>query len=246
MCCLNGGPPGSESLYLSQLLRANPLLALSLLICIVTILWCILLVRRQRNRLDQGLTGLLGLIAIYESLRILKDSGFGALAEFHRLDGWVDFVSACLYLVAAVILKTSSVDRSATEVHLRLVEADEKSADLSGGIIATVPELGHPLVDSSPLAIFAVDAHGAVTYCNPAAEMLTGWTRTELVGHELPFDPNGPILAKNGRLIECAVWVAAIRTPHGPSRGKLILVAGSDLLRDAGLEFSGRPHSAAS
>jgi hypothetical protein len=225
-------------LYLAQLLRANPLLALALLICIATILWCILLTRRQPNGLDKVLTGLLGLIAIYESLRILKDSGFAAFSRFHVLDGWVDFISACLYLVAALILKTSSVDRSATRVHMRLMEADEKPAELGGAAMAAMPELGHPLMESSPLAIFAIDQHGAVTYWNPAAETLTGWTRSDMVGHDLPFDPKGPLHAKNGRAIECAIWSAPLRAPQGPPRGKMFVAAGRAALHDAGLEFS--------
>ena len=113
-------------MYLAQLFRANPLMALALLICLATILWCILLIRRQRGTVDRVLTALLGLIAIYESLRILKDSGFAMFAHLHILEGWVDFISACLYMVAALILKTSSVDRAATRVHLRLMEAGEK------------------------------------------------------------------------------------------------------------------------
>jgi hypothetical protein len=225
-------------LYLAELFRANPLMALALLICLGTILWCILLIRRQRNSVDKVLTGLLGLIAIYESLRILKDSGFAIFAHFHRLEALVDFVSACLYMVAALILKTSSVDRAATRVHLRLVEAGEKPMDLSNTAMAAVSDVGHPLVDSSPLAILAISAQGVVTYCNPAAEMLTGWTRGELVGHSLPFDPGGPIQGKNGRPIECAVWTAPIRAPHGPPRGKVIIAAGSAALRDAGLKWS--------
>jgi PAS domain-containing protein len=101
-------------------------------------------------------------------------------------------------------------------------------------------------LESSPLAVFAIDAQGAVTYCNPAAEMMTGWMRMELVGHELPFDPNGPMQAKNGRLVECAIWIAPIRATHGPPRGKLIIAAGSNALRDAGLEFTvpGKPRAA--
>jgi hypothetical protein len=142
-------------LYLAQLFRANPLMALALLICLATILWCILLIRRQRNSVDKVLTGLLGLIAIYESLRILKDSGIAMFAHFHMLEGWVDFISACLYMVAALILKTSSVDRAATRVHLRLMEAGEKPMDLSNVALAAVSELGHPLVDSLPLAVLA-------------------------------------------------------------------------------------------
>jgi hypothetical protein len=106
-------------LYLAQLLRANPVMAIALLICLATILWCILLTRRQRNGLDKALTGLLGLIAIYDALRILKDSGIAAFARFRTMEGWVDLISACLYLMGALILKTSSIERSATKVHLR-------------------------------------------------------------------------------------------------------------------------------
>lgn len=213
-------------------------MGLALLICLATILWCILLTRRQRNGLDKVLTGLLGLIAVYDALRILKDTGFSAFARFHTMEGWVDLISACLYLVAALILKTSSSDRAATKVHLRLVEADEKPVDLSSAVIAAVPELGHPLVDSSPLAIVAIDPHGVVTYWNASAESLIGWTRSELVGHELPFDPNGPMQSKNGKFIEAAVWTSPIRSLHGHPGGTLIIAAGNAALRQAGAELS--------
>jgi hypothetical protein len=76
-----------------------------------------------------------------------------------------------------------------------------------------------------------------VTYWNPAAEMLTGWTRQEVMGHALPFDPDGPVQAKNGRLIECAIWTAPIRVPQGPPKGKVIVAAGANALRQANLEF---------
>lgn len=219
-------------------------MALALLVCLATILWCILLTRRQRNGLDKILTGLLGLIAIYESLRILKDSGFNPFTHFRIVEGWVDLISACLYLLAALILKTSSIDRAATRVHLRLVEADEKPADLSSAVMAAVPELGHPLVDSLPLAIFAIDAQGTVVYWNPAAENMIGWTRNELLGHDLPFDPHGPIQGKNGNFMEAAIWTSPIRSPNGQQRGTVIVAAGIAALHDAGVELSapGKPH----
>ncbi len=225
-------------MYLAQLLRANPLMALALLVSLATILWCILLTRRQRNGLDKVLTSLLGLIAIYDALRILKDTGFSAFARFRSMESWVDLISACLYLVAAFILKTSSIDRAATKVHLRLVEADEKHADLTSAVIAAVPELGHPLVDSSPLAIFAIDAQGMVTYWNSAAENLIGWKRNELVGHDLPFPPLGPIQAKNGNLIEAAVWTSPLRSANGQPRGTVIIAAGKTAMLQAGVELS--------
>jgi PAS domain-containing protein len=118
------------------------------------------------------------------------------------------------------------------------MEAGEKPRDLANAGIASAAELRNTLVDASPLAMFAIDLQGAVTYCNPAAEILTGWTRNELVGHQLPFDPGGTIQGKNGRPIECAVWTAPLRTLHGPPRGKVIIAAGGTVLRDAGLKWS--------
>jgi hypothetical protein len=221
-------------LYLAQIFRSNPLMALALLVCLATILWCILLTRRQRNSLDRILTGLLGLIAVYQALRILRDSG---LVNFviGRVDGWVDLVSACLYLAAAVIIRISSTDRAATKMQLRLVEADEKPVDLTKGPIAAVPDLAHPLVDASPLATFAIDLHGTVIYWNAAAESLTGWTRDELVGQQLPFAHGGPIMSKHGGPVEAAVWMTPLRTANGAPRGTLVVAAGIVALRDAGL-----------
>jgi len=236
-------PRGSNSLSLAELLNANPLLALAFLTCLATILWCILLTRRQRNGLDKLLTGLLGLIAIYQSLRILSDSGLATFARFRTLEGWVDLISACLYLLAAFILKTSSINRAATQVHLRLVEAElveteDRAAEMTSAVRAAVPELGHPLLDASPLAIVATDAHGITAYWNPAAENLLGWTRQEVVGHDLPFDLTRPLEAKNGSVIDAAVWTAPIRSLNGQPSGTLIIAAGKGALQQAGVEFS--------
>ena len=236
--------PRRLRLYLAELLRTNPLVALALLICLATILWCILLTRRQRNGLDKILSGGLGLLVIYDAVRILMDSGFPALAHLKSIEGWVDVTSACLYMGAANILKSSSSDRAAAEVHLRLMEADEKPFDLTNAVMASLPELSHPLLDSSPIAIFAIDARGMVTYWNPAAENLIGWTRTELIGHELPFDPRGPIQAKDGRTIAAAVWTAPIRSFQGHPSGTLIIVAGGAALREAGIDAAGKPSMA--
>ena len=232
---------------LAQLLHANPLMALAFLFCLATILWCILLTRRQRNGLDKLLTALLGFIAVYEALRVLRDSGFAPFTRFRTMEGWVDLASACLYLVAAFILKTSSIDRVATKVHLRLVEAElgeneeramDRPPDRHGAVLAGLGELGHALQDSSPLAIFTTDAHGVVTYWNSAAENLLGWTRSELLGRQLPFDPVGPIQARNGRFLDAAVWMSPIRSAHGQPSGNVVIAAGNAALRQAGLDFA--------
>jgi PAS domain-containing protein len=237
-----GSSAGEFALYLGQLFSAKPLMALALLVCLATILWCILLARRQRNGLDKILTALLGFFAVYQSLRVLRDSGFAPFTGFRRVEEWVDLVSACLYLVAAFILKTSSIDRVATKVHLRLMEAGEKAMDLTGAVMAAVPEL-HPVLDSSPLAILAVDIHGMVTHCNAAAENLLGWMRHELLGHPLPFDPKGPLESKSGASIEAAVWTAPIRSLNGQPSGTVIVAAGNAALRNAGLDLPAAANS---
>src|ERR1700736_4807881 len=196
-------------------------MALALCISLATILWCIVLARRQRSGLDKILTGLLGLIAIYEALRILKDSGIIIFPGIPRLEGWADFIIASLCLVAALILRVSSIDRAATKAQLRLVEANEKLVDLAKGAVLMAPELRPTQLDACPLATIAVDLHGVVTYWNAAAETLTGRTRDEVVGHPLPFSVHGPIVNKSGNEVEAVFWTARSLRSKGTARGSL-------------------------
>jgi PAS domain-containing protein len=209
------------------------MMALALVMCLATIFWCILLARRQQGRLDRALTGLLGMIAIYEALRVLKDWGVIHLPGYHQLDGWVDFIIAGTYLLAGLILKYSGSDRANTKVRLRLVEANEKTMEV--GRAASTPETTHAVFDSSPLATFAVDTKGVVIYWNGAAERLLGWKREQMLGQRLPFDGKGPLRNSRGHDIEAAIWTAPINSPNGSPRGTLTIAAGSIALRDAGL-----------
>jgi PAS domain-containing protein len=109
--------------------------------------------------------------------------------------------------------------------------------DLSGALAAALPEVGHPLLDSSPLAVFAIDSHGIVTYWNMSAENLLGWTRSEMLGRELPFDPEGPLEGRNGRRIDAAVWASPVRSLHGQPNGAVIIAAGEAALQREGVEF---------
>lgn len=218
-------------MYVSKIFAASPLMALALCISLATILWCILLARRQRSGLDKVLTGLLGLIAIYEALRILKDSGVVTFPGVGQLDGLADFVIASLSLIAALILRVSSIDRATTKAQLRLVEANEKPAELPRPNPGTMPELKHIPLDALPLAAFAVDAHGVVCYWNSAAEMLTGWTRDEVVGQPLPFSGQGVITDKSGNELDVAVWCSPVHCATGAARGAVTIAAGKSALR---------------
>jgi PAS domain-containing protein len=231
-------PPRSIDLFVGRIFDASPLMALALCISLATILWCILLARRQRSGLDKILTGLLGLIAIYEALRILKDSGFIIFPGAPKLEGWADFIIASLSLIAALILRVSSIDRATTKAQLRLVEANEKPVDLAKVTVVAASELRPTLLDSCPLATIAVDLHGAVTYWNAAAETLTGWTRDEVVGHPLPFSVHGPIINKSGNEVEAVFWTSPIQCANGTARGSVTLAADSSALHAAGISHS--------
>jgi PAS domain-containing protein len=208
-------------------------MALALVMCLATIFWCILLARRQQGRLDRALTGLLGMIAIYEAVRVLKECGVIRFPGFRQLNGWVDFIIAGTYLLAGLILKYSGSDRANTKVRLRLVEANEKTMEVGRG--ASAPETTHAVFDASPLATFAIDTKGVVIYWNGAAERLLGWKREQMLGQRLPFDGKGPLRNSRGHEIEAAIWTAPINSPNGSPRGTLTIAAGSIALRDAGL-----------
>jgi PAS domain-containing protein len=225
-------------MYLVQIFRVNPLMAFALCVCLGTILWCIVLTRRQNSRLDKMLTGLLGLIAIYQAMRVLTDAGVVHLSNLRRLDGWVNLLIASVYLIAALILKLSSVDRASTKVRLRLVEANERTLELTKIGAPAPPDPACIIFDSSPFATFASDSNNTVIYWNSAAEDLLGWKREEVIGRRLPFPGNGEIRNRRGHRIEAAVWIS--RT----ARATLTIAAGGAALRSAGLTFAYLPSKA--
>ncbi len=219
-------------MYLVQIFRASPMMGLALCICLMTIFWCFLMAKRQQAGLDKVLTGLLGLIAIYEAIRVLKDAGVVLFPGIQKLDGWVDFLIASMYFIAALILRVSSVERTTTQVKLRLVEANEKTVDLGKGAGMVTPEPVN-LLDGSPLAAFAVDVNGTVIYWNASAERMLGWKRDEILGEPLPATGKGPLRNKQGQEVAATVWTSPIRCASGASRGILTMATEQSTAPDA-------------
>ena len=225
-------------MYLVKIFEASPLAGLALCICLATILWCILLTHRQKNRLDKLLAGLLGLIAIYEALRVLRDAGFPLFNGFKSLDGWVDFLIASLYLIAVMMLRLSSVDRSRTRVQLRLSEANEKSIEIGKTVMGLAPDLSYLLFDASPLATFATDGDNVVINWNGAAEELFGWKREEVIGQRAPFAAGSPFTDKRGWNVDAVFWNAPIYSSNGLRRATLVIAASSAALQAAGVNLT--------
>ena len=232
-------------MYLVQIFRASPLMAIALVVSLGTILWCIFLTRRQRSRLDKTLTGLLGLISIYEALRVLKDSGV-VFHSLERIDDWTDLIIAASCLIAVFFLKSSSLDRTSTKACLRLAEANERVRDIGAGA-ALLSQAAHTAFDSSPLATYAVNADGDITYWNDAAEHLLGWKREEILGHKPPVGDGGALKDRRGREIEAAMWTAPLCTTHGIARAQVTILADAAALACAGVanvSWLTRAHSA--
>jgi len=220
-------------------------MAVALCVCLGTILWCIYLSRRQQSRLDKTLTGLLGLISIYEALRVLKDSGV-VFHTLHQLDDWTDLVIAASCLIAVFFLKWSSLDRTSTKACLRLAEANERVPEAGTGS-TMISQATHTVFDSSPLATYAVNADGQITYWNAAAEQLLGWKREEILGHKPPVGDHGTLKNRGGRVVEAAVWTAPIGTTHGIVRASVTILADAAALEGAGVahvSWLTRAHSA--
>ena len=123
------------------------------------------------------------------------------------------------------------------------------------------------VIQTSPVAIYALDQEGKVQAWNAAAEKIFGWTENEVIGRALPTmpDDNQEALArqlegemlngtetvrrrKDGSLVDVAVWTSPLRKADGSMAG--VVAATADIserkqleeqLRQAGrLEAVGR------
>ncbi len=104
------------------------------------------------------------------------------------------------------------------------------------------------VIDTSPLAIVAMDLDGTVRSWNRAAERMFGWTEEEVVGHRFPIVPDddaqffvenqdrlryGETIAgierqrrrKDGTLVDVALWNAPRRDASGGVIGAISVIA---------------------
>jgi PAS domain S-box-containing protein len=107
-------------------------------------------------------------------------------------------------------------------------------------------EVRTAIIRSSPLAIWAVDLSGNVTFWNPAAARIFGWTEDEVIGHPLPVVPGdlcaeyaewlerfrrGEVLSglerervrKDGKRIHVEIWTAPLRDASGEFNGTIAI-----------------------
>lgn len=111
-------------MFLWHIFRVKPFAALSLLLCLATILACFLLERRRpQQRSDRLLIGALGLLSIYQGLRILEGAGIVSVSIGANMDDAIELAIAAFYLIAALMLRLSTINHLETESAIRLARA---------------------------------------------------------------------------------------------------------------------------
>ncbi len=109
-------------MYLWHILTIKPLAGLSIVLCLATILSCVALERkRPHQRADRFLIAFLGLLAIYQAMRIMHASGIMSVNA--KMDDAIDLSVAVFILCATVMLRFAAGNRLDDESAMRLLRA---------------------------------------------------------------------------------------------------------------------------
>ena len=217
----------------------------ALLVVLSVIVWCILLLRRIRGLYNRTLTGLVGMTAVFQGLRLLQ--GTGLLPEGSRtgLDDVVNLLVTGIYLASLYALRGLSRESNTAAMALRLAESNQakplnhpQAPPMPMRITTTAADdLSRVVLDAAPIPMFAVGLDGNVNYWNRAAEQALGWSRDEVLGQKLPNlvlhpgDPfsiaDGPIrlVRKDGAPVDQSVRSVPIRDSRGALNGILTIVS---------------------
>ncbi len=114
----------TSPVYLWHIFLIKPLAALSIVVCLVTIFACFRLERkRPQQKSDRFLIAFLGVLTIYQGMRILQSAGVLPISVNSHLDDAIELLIATFYLIAAMLLRFSSINRLDAESAFRLARA---------------------------------------------------------------------------------------------------------------------------
>ena len=139
----------------------NPLLACSVGLCLLAIMAAIRLVRRLRRGPERFIAGFVGLIAIYEGLRILMEVGIwkpGAALGWTNL---ATLVVTGLFVLALLVVQELGSEGHRTRFLLRLLEADRTDGSTTGNNDGTDLSASTTTTEPSPAATDSLVIPGA-------------------------------------------------------------------------------------
>ena len=95
----------------------------SIVACLITIAWCLVLLRRLRDKRIRLLVGFLGLMCVCQAMRLLREAGIWVKPEVHMIVDVIDFAVTVLCFVSLFVLRLHHADHRTTKVMLRVSEA---------------------------------------------------------------------------------------------------------------------------
>jgi len=207
---------------MSETLLYELVTGMSVALCLLTLGWCALLVPRLKFSLDRFLVGLVGLLCTYHGVKMLREAGVLKGVGGPGVDTVSSVAITALYLLAVGILQFYTAEHRNLKYKLRLTEAREAPPLAPAVSVARdshrVQEISHAVLESSPLAMYAVDPAGSVCCWNSAAERMFGWRKAEVIGRRLPVvrssEEGGYTLSrKDGSQFQAEVWTAPVQLP---------------------------------
>jgi PAS domain S-box-containing protein len=162
-------------------------------------------------------------------------------------------VGALFFISMLISWVRANRDRSEARLRAAAADLEQRVAERTAALADLNKALSHAnqqlrvLIDAAPLSIWATDLDGNVTFWNPTAEAVFGWTEEEVLYLPLPTIPDnqqaefrewltryarGEALhgverirqRKDGSLVEVNIWTAPLRNPAGAIVGNLGMV----------------------
>ncbi|MBI5082989.1 MAG: hypothetical protein HZB13_00095 [Acidobacteria bacterium] len=106
-----------------SMVQANPLAALTLLCCLLTLYKSARLVGHMRWWEDRYLIAFIGLVSIDQALKVLKSEGV-LKVQSRPLESAADLIVAALFFLALMVARTQASDRHQARMTVRLFEAN--------------------------------------------------------------------------------------------------------------------------
>jgi hypothetical protein len=167
-----------------DLFAGRPFAALSVLFCLATIYSCIALKRELTIHIaDRFLIGLVGLVAVYQGLRIVREVGLLPLAVDSKFSDGADLVVTLIFFQAPMILRRSRDDRVIADQQLRLAMAVPPVAPdlpmLRADLVRALPQLS-----DAAFKLYAYDRLNPPGFGAPAPTDLRDLERLRLLATE--------------------------------------------------------------
>jgi hypothetical protein len=100
-------------------------IGLSLLVSLVTLVWCAILIPRLKNKPDRLLVAIVGLLCFLHIFKLLQETGIWPMPIPPNLRSLSGFLVAVAFLAAVFLLGAYRAQHRRVEYRLRLAEANE-------------------------------------------------------------------------------------------------------------------------